>query len=523
MIKIQLNKADYEYDIYSLIQAFYPGEELFLDYVTDDGDESELPYQVRNRKKEENNKKIPTLTFVVTYGAGESDIKVEVLCHKQDDIRMEVPDHEQTAHALESITITPTDPEDRPTTRNELKRAIYGLCNKLTRKELPWGTLTGIRPTKVPLNMLMEGETPETIGRFMRENYLASQGKIDLGIDIAKREQSLLASLHTNGDGYSLYVGIPFCPTTCLYCSFPSYGLAEMAGQVDKYLEALKKEILTVVKMMDAGSPMYLDTIYMGGGTPTSLTAERLDDLLKFITENVPMSHVREFTVEAGRPDSITKEKLVVMKKYKVTRISINPQTMNQKTLDLIGRRHSTEAVEKSFNMARKMGFDNINMDIILGLPGETKDDVAYTFSEIKRMQPDNLTVHSLAIKTKSRLHEEWDKYSEYAMNNSNELMAMAHETAASLGMNPYYLYRQKNMVGNLENVGFAVPGKEGLYNILIMEEVQTIMACGAGTVSKRVRISEGITRCDTVKDVSTYIDRIDQMIDRKHKLISET
>ena len=205
---------------------------------------------------------------------------------------------------------------------------------------------------------------------------------------------------------------------------------------MDKYLNALKKEIKAVVEMMK-GTAMYLDTIYMGGGTPTSLTAEKLDDLLKFITETVPMENVREFTVEAGRPDSITIDKLAVMKKYNISRISINPQTMNQKTLDLIGRRHSTEAVLKSFQMARQMGFDNINMDVILGLPGETKEDVAHTFSEIKSMKPDNLTVHSLAIKTKSRLHEEWDKYREYAMDNSNELMAMAHETAAELGMKP--------------------------------------------------------------------------------------
>ncbi len=523
MIKIQLNKADYEYDIYSLIQAFYPGEDMFLDYATDDGDESDLPYQVRNRKKEENDKKEPDLEFIITYSEAEKEIQITAIQNKK--VNQEEIDNK-------IITITPTDPTDRPNTRNELKRAIYSLCRDLTGKTLPWGTLTGIRPTKVALNMLMEGETSEAIEKFMSENYMASHEKIDLGIEIAKREKSLLSNLHTNGDGYSLYIGIPFCPTTCLYCSFPSYGLAEMAGQVDRYLEALKKEIMAVVDMMQDTS-MYLDTIYMGGGTPTSLTAEKLDDLLKFITETAPMEKVREFTVEAGRPDSITMDKLMVMKKYNISRISINPQTMNQKTLDLIGRRHSTEAVKKSFQMARQMGFDNINMDVILGLPGETKEDVAYTFSEIQRMKPDNLTVHSLAIKTKSRLHEEWDKYREYAMDNSNELMAMAHETAAALGMKPYYLYRQKNMVGNLENVGFAVPGKEGIYNILIMEEVQTIMACGAGTVSKRVRTdiveqnetAEGkapraITRCDTVKDAATYIDRIDQMIQRKQNLI---
>jgi oxygen-independent coproporphyrinogen-3 oxidase len=233
------------------------------------------------------------------------------------------------------------------------------------------------------------------------------------------------------------------------------------------------------------------------------------------------MDSIAEFNVEAGRPDSITREKLEVMKKYKVSRISINPQTMNEKTLKLIGRHHSVESVRESFALAREMGFSNINMDLILGLPGETKEDVLYTFSEVEKMAPDSVTVHSLAVKTHSRLREQWEEYKGYVMENSSYLMQAANETAERLGLKPYYLYRQKQMVGNLENVGFAKPGLEGLYNILIMEEQQDIVALGAGTASKKVHMDGTTSRCENVKDVDTYIDRIDEMIERKRKLFS--
>ena len=233
-------------------------------------------------------------------------------------------------------------------------------------------------------------------------------------------------------------------------------------------------------------------------------------------------SQVREFTVEAGRADSITAEKLRVMKRYGVTRISVNPQTMKQETLDLIGRRHTVAQTVEAFRLAREEGFDNINMDLILGLPGETKEDVEETIHRVQELGPDSLTVHSLAIKRASRLSQWILEHGISTLHNTDKTMAIAAQGAKQMGMEPYYLYRQKNMSGNFENVGYAKPKKAGIYNILIMEEVQTIMALGAGTISKRVYGDGRIERCDNVKDVGQYIERIDEMIQRKQQLFSE-
>lgn len=233
-------------------------------------------------------------------------------------------------------------------------------------------------------------------------------------------------------------------------------------------------------------------------------------------------SQVREFTVEAGRADSITAEKLRVMKRYGVTRISVNPQTMKQETLDLIGRRHTVAQTVEAFRLAREEGFDNINMDLILGLPGETKEDVEETIHRVQELGPDSLTVHSLAIKRASRLSQWILEHGISTLHNTDETMAIAAQGAKQMGMEPYYLYRQKNMSGNFENVGYAKPEKAGIYNILIMEEVQSIMALGAGTISKRVYGDGRIERCDNVKDVGQYIERIDEMIQRKQRLFSE-
>lgn len=511
MIKITINRADYEYDIYSLVQAFFPGEELYLDYQIPEEYEDELPYQVKQRRKIQNDAK--KAEYVLEVEFAEKQISLSFSDIQNDKVYRDS---------------CPYDASDRPGTKNYLKKSIYKILSDCRDIKLPWGTLTGIRPTKIALSMLSEGRTEGEVRSHMRENYLASEEKIDLSVRIASREITLLSDLKTLVSakrgirdahlGYSIYIGIPFCPTTCLYCSFPSYARASYTGKVQKYLEALKKEITEVSEIM---KDRKLDTVYIGGGTPTALSADELEDLFSHIYKCLPMDGVSEFNVEAGRPDSITCEKLEVMKKYNVSRISINPQTMNEKTLKLIGRHHSVESVRESFALAREMGFSNINMDLILGLPGETKEDVLHTFSEVKKMAPDSMTVHSLAVKTHSRLREQWEEYKDYVMENSTYLMQMADETALSLGLKPYYLYRQKQMVGNLENVGFAKPGLEGLYNILIMEEQQDIVALGAGTASKKVYQDGTTSRCENVKDVDTYIDRIDEMIERKRKLFS--
>ena len=262
-----------------------------------------------------------------------------------------------------------------------------------------------------------------------------------------------------------------------------------------------------------------LNTIYIGGGTPTSLSAEQLEDLITYVKGKFDLSHLLEFTVEAGRADSITGEKLEVLYKHGVSRISVNPQTMKQDTLQIIGRRHTVEQVVEAYRLAREIGFENINMDLILGLPGEQEEDVQNTIDRVVELAPDSLTVHSLAIKRASKLSQWIVENGVKTLRNTDETMKIADGGAKKLGMDPYYLYRQKNMSGNFENVGYAKPGKYGLYNILIMEEKQTIVALGAGSISKVVLPDGRIERCDNVKDVALYIEKIDEMLERKAKL----
>ena len=265
------------------------------------------------------------------------------------------------------------------------------------------------------------------------------------------------------------------------------------------------------------------DSVYIGGGTPTTLEAEQMDRLLKTITENFDLSNVLEFTVEAGRPDSITEEKLAVIRKYPVTRISINPQTMQQKTLDLVGRNHTVAQTKDAFYLARKLGFDNINMDLIAGLPGEDASDMEDTLRQVEEMHPDSLTVHALAIKRAARYGQEGRKQDLHS--EISQMIMSAADCAKRIGLQPYYLYRQKNIAGNFENVGYAELDKAGIYNILIMEEKQTILAAGAGASTKillkdPIRTDSGkeinLVRCENVKNIMEYIDRVDEMIERK-------
>lgn len=467
---IYIKEDKYQYDIHSLFKAFYPDED-------------------------------------VRVIVGEKGFNAE----KEKDVSPE-----------DEISFIDVDKS-----KNDLKKDIYLTLSEKTGKILPWGDLTGIRPTRIAMNLVDEGKSDEEIFRYMKDTYLVSDKKINLSIDIARREKQVLKDIDYQ-NGYSLYIGIPFCPTTCLYCSFTSYPIGAFKGIVDDYISCLKKEIDYVTKDF-AGKT--LDTVYIGGGTPTTLEPDQIRELIGYLRERVDLSHVKEFTVESGRPDSITREKLKAMKEMGVTRISVNPQTMSDATLRVIGRQHTVAQLIDSFNMAREEGFDNINMDIILGLPGEDASDVQHTIDEIKKLSPDDLTVHSLAIKRGSRLFEairerelrgEMKTTMLESMNNTGEMMEIARKGAYDLGLEPYYLYRQKNISGNFENTGYARPGKAGIYNILINEEVQSIVALGAGTVTKRVYGEGGrIERCDNVKDVKLYMDNIEEMIDRKRKLFA--
>lgn len=409
--------------------------------------------------------------------------------------------------------------------RNQLKREVYRLLCFYTGKELPWGTLTGIRPTKIAMEFVEQGKREEEIISYYEEEYFTTNQKATMCAKIATREDALLREFPYE-EQYSLYIGIPFCPSTCLYCSFTSYPIHRYEEKTWEYLSALKKEIAFIKEAMEQQGKRP-STIYIGGGTPTSLSASQLEMLLSFVREQFQLdkkgNDVLEFTVEAGRPDSITREKLEVLKKYQVTRISINPQTMRDETLRIIGRAHTVEDTKRAYTLAREVGMDNINMDMIVGLPGETLEDVAYTLKEIEAMKPESLTVHSLAIKRAANLNIQMERYKEMVKGSTNEMLTLVDECANRLGLIPYYLYRQKNIPGNLENVGYAKEGLECLYNILIMEEKQTIMAAGAGATSKYVCHQENrIERAENVKNVDQYIERIDEMIERKRKLLQK-
>ena len=480
MILAKLNKPEFEYDIHSLIKAFFPEENVSA--------------TAEDKKYDEE----ITLTFQICYGEKEIFIAWDGMTSgKKGEISFEV------------------DFSDRQATKNQLKQKLYQVLTDITGEKLPWGTLTGIRPTKIPMKLLEEGKSKAEIRSYMKDTYFASDEKIELSIDIAERELEILKKIDYE-NGYSLYIGIPFCPTTCLYCSFTSFPLVSWRTKVDSYLDALEHELDYVAVKF---GKKHLNSIYIGGGTPTTLEPYQLDRLIRKIRCSFDLSDCLEFTVEAGRPDSITREKLETLKKWGITRISINPQTMKDETLKIIGRRHTVAQTVESFQMARELGFDDINMDLIMGLPEESLEDVKNTLDQVKVLKPDNLTVHSLALKRAARLNMFKEDYKDYKMVNTTEHMDLTAEYAREMGLEPYYLYRQKSMAGNLENVGYASPGKAGIYNILIMEEKQTIVACGAGTVTKRVYGDGRIDRCDNVKDVKLYMEKIDEMIRRKQKL----
>ncbi len=489
MIFVQLNKEGFEYDIHSLVKAFYPPENVCV-YAGI----KELPEPVHLYIRTEYQEDAVTLA-------------------------LKEPPADETAFPADfskwkiaGEAAFPIDFSRRRDAKNRLKQELYRLLSDYTGKTLPWGTLTGIRPTKIPMDMLENGRPESEIKAYMSETYFTSEQKIDLSIDIARRELRLLQKLDY-AKGFSLYIGIPFCPSTCLYCSFTSFPFSAWKEQADAYLDALEKELAYTAEQF---TDRHLNCIYIGGGTPTTLSPGQLERLFCIIEKRFDLSCLLEFTVEAGRPDSITREKCQVLRAHGISRISINPQTMKQETLDLIGRHHTTAQTVECFYMARELGFDNINMDLIMGLPQETLQDVQHTMEILKELSPDNITVHSLAVKRAARLNIYKDKYRDFKMVNTQEHLDAAARACREIGMQPYYLYRQKNMAGNFENIGYAKTGRAGIYNILIMEEKQMIIACGAGSISKRAAPGEKIRRCANVKDAAQYIDRIDEMIERK-------
>ena len=386
-------------------------------------------------------------------------------------------------------------------------------------KNLPWGSLKGVRPVKLAYRKLKEGLTDEEITAFLMDKYNVSGEKAAFSVEIAKKEEKIIKD--SSPEGYCLYIGIPFCPTRCMYCSFASFPADACKEAISPYLDALFSEMEHCARLMKGKR---INAVYIGGGTPTALPPKDFERLLEGVVRYFDTGSFPEYTCESGRPDSITAEHLHIMKEYGISRICINPQSMNEKTLRRIGRFHTPDDVRDAFYMAREQGFSNINMDIILGLPGEDEEDLKYTLEEIKSLSPDALTVHCLAVKRGSKLHEALEEYEPLSGQKARRHLALSAEYARGMGMEPYYLYRQKHMIGNLENTGWALPGKEGIYNVLTMEETCSIYAIGAGTVSKKVSYEDGFkaARCDTVKSPVEYAARIEEMKERKSILYGE-
>lgn len=479
---IYMTEDLFSYEIIALVKAYYPEESHVLKITEPDSDDNSI-----------------FLAFT------DETVTVKV---RRDGVW-----HEEVQRTIVR--------SDRRLCKDSVKHAVFDVLSNLTHVFLSWGTLTGVRPTKLFMELVEQGHSKEEVLEVMKKRYLVSEEKAELGYDIVKKEYELLHKIDYK-HSYSVYIGIPFCPTTCLYCSFTSFALKEYSTYVENYLEALFQEIDYAASCLPDKK---LATIYIGGGTPTTLNARQLAALLEKVEESFDMSYVAEFTVEAGRPDSITKEKLAVMKQYGVTRISINPQTMKDETLKIIGRNHSVADVKRTFLEAREAGHDNINMDLIAGLPNETEEDFRKTLDEVLEMAPDSITVHSLVLKRAAELNMQKEHLGEFTFGDVDKMIEAGYEFAERADMGPYYMYRQKNAAGSKnssrENVGYAREGKEGIYNILIMEEKHTILALGAGASSKFVFPKTGrIQRIENVKNVSDYVERVDEMIMRKRTFI---
>lgn len=515
MIKIVLSERDFDYEIQALVNSFFPGQTSRV--VLEDTKEADDPPQ----------------EWIGQIGVRMSRDTIRVwydFSGHQEEKSCRVSG-EQDFHKHEGKTAHPY----RTEYKNQLKKLLFQLLQEMETGILPegvklsvpvWGTMTGVRPAKIPMCQIMEGKSREEIKQSLLQEYQCAEQKANLCIEVAQKEAGLLKKTDYQ-NGYSLYIGIPFCPTTCLYCSFPSYPLERFGALIPDYLEALKKEIAFCGRLC---GDKKLSSIYMGGGTPTTLSAQQLTELIQCVKEHFPVEEALEYTVEAGRPDSITREKLQALRDAGVERISVNPQTMQDKTLQLIGRRHTVEQTKEVFWRAREMGFTNINMDLIIGLPGETAADFQDTLCQLKELNPDSLTIHSLVVKRASRLREVMDACDDVLeaerAERMEQMLALGEQFASENAYLPYYMYRQKNSAGyagssGQENIGYSRAGKECLYNILIMEEKQTILAVGAGASTKVYDARKNIvSRIENVKSVTDYIARIDEMLARKERVL---
>ena len=399
----------------------------------------------------------------------------------------------------------------------QMGRMVYALFSEYTGFEPKWGVLTGVRPSKLLIN------TEKKMGREKTEEYfkndlLVKKDKFDLARTVADYEERIISTSKDNS--FSLYVSIPFCPSRCSYCSFVSHSIENDKARnlLPQYVEYLTKELEITGKIAkDIG--LNLESIYIGGGTPTTLSAEQLDRVINAISNNFNLDSCREFTVEAGRPDTITEEKLRVIKNSPVDRISINPQTFNNSVLEAVGRRHTAEDTIKIFELARKLGINNINMDLIAGLPTDTVQGFCYSLDTAMSLDPENITVHTLAVKRSSTIGQNTPKIATENANNASKMLDYTYEKLNGI-YHPYYMYRQSKSAGALENVGWSKENFECIYNIFMMEECHTILSCGGGAVTKlKAPKGDEIERIFNFKYPFEYINGFEELIERKQRI----
>ncbi|AZB42211.1 coproporphyrinogen III oxidase [Bacillus sp. FJAT-42376] len=421
------------------------------------------------------------------------------------------------------VSSYPSEKERFKQVKNTLAHVYLMLLQDHTGIIQKWGILTGMRPVKLLHKLLQEGMTKEAAHQKLREEYLISGQKIQLMQSIVDRQLKVIPDLYNLGREISVYIGIPFCPTKCAYCTFPAFAMNGKQGRVDSFLGGLHYEMEEIGKYLKE-SGIKITTVYYGGGTPTSITAEEMDMLYERMTEVFPdVKNIREITVEAGRPDTITPEKLDVLKKYSIDRISINPQSYTQETLKAIGRHHTVEETIEKLHLARKHGMNNINMDLIIGLPNEGVEEMAHSLAETEKLMPESLTVHTLSFKRASEMTQNKKRYKVASREETSEMMDLAVDWTSKNGYEPYYLYRQKNILGNLENVGYAMEGQDSLYNIMIMEEQQTILGLGCGAASKfRDPATGKISHFNNPKDPKSYNDGYKHYTEEKIRIMKE-
>lgn len=409
--------------------------------------------------------------------------------------------------------------------KRALSHVFLDVLEQYTGMQQQWGILTGVRPTKLYHKFRKEGMTEKEIADILIRDFRLSAQKVGLLKDIVERQLVTIPDIDNIGKEISIYIGIPFCPTKCAYCTFPAYAIGSnrKQGRVTTFLEGLHIELREMGKWLK-DNDMKITSIYWGGGTPTSIEAHEMDALYQTMYDSFPHPDtIREVTVEAGRPDTITTEKLEVLKKWGIDRISVNPQSYTDETLKAIGRHHTVQETVDKFWLARESGMNNINMDLIIGLPNEGIEEFQHSLEESAKMQPESLTVHTLSFKRASEMTRNKDKYKVADRDTVAEMMQMAQDWTKENAYVPYYLYRQKNILGNLENVGYSKAGEESIYNIVIMEEVQTILGIGCGASSKFVHPETGkITQFHNPKDPAAYIMTFEDAIGKKIEFLDE-